>query len=400
MNILQITPRLPSPPNDGGAVYVFYTTKYLSQLGEDVQIASFISNKHEQNKNLVEQYARIYAIDGEFRPYSFGAILKSILTRKPITVQHRMIAAIMDKALNKITVTPDIILLEGLQTAAFIDILRTKFGETPIVLRQVNVEHLLLERNSKSTSNPFLKAFYFDQARLMKRFELKAMQNADSVTAITEYDKDIYKKSLPKLDCFVSPAGAETPENLTLQRKSECLLSISNWRWRPNVDGLKWFLEEVWPDLIDKYPSIQFDVAGNGLSEKFRAKYSSPNINYLGFVDDLEPLRQSSTIFIAPLFSGSGMKLKIVEGLASGLPIITTKFGAEGIEIEHNVHYREANTKQEFINEISELLNSKNIRLQLEKNAKHIAKQKYSWKEITKKLIHHLNEVKQKTDRD
>lgn len=396
MRILQITPRLPSPPNDGGAVYVFYTTKYLSQLGEDVHLASFISNKHEQNKDLIEQYAKTYAVDGEFKPYNLWAIIKSMFSRKPVTIQHRMKLSLMDKALDKVQLTPDIILLEGLQTAVFIDKLRTKFRRTPIVLRQVNVEYLLLERNAKSTSNPFLKAFYLDQSRLMKRFELEAMQKADAVTAITEFDKKIYKQSLPELTCFVNPAGTETPVNKNIERKSNRLLAISNWRWKPNIDGLKWFFDEVWPVLISKYPTIHFDIAGIGLSEKFKNKYSSPNVHYLGFVDDLEPLRQSATLFIAPLFSGSGMKLKIIEGLASGLPIVTTHIGAEGIEIQHDVHYREANTKQEFLEEISELLGNKSLREKLGENAKRIAKQKYSWEEITKKLIHFLNEIKQK----
>ncbi len=394
MNILQITPRLPAPPNDGGAVYIYYTTKYLSQLGENVTLASLISNKHEQDVGQVEKYAVVYAEDGEFTPYSLLSVVKSTISRKPITIQHRMDTNIMRETLKKIDTTPDVILLEGLHTAAFLEDVRAFFPQPPVVLRQSNVEYLLLKRNAASTKNPLLKAFYFDQYRLMKQFELHAMKNVDAVTAITAFDRDIYLKELPGLNCYVSPAGAEIPELIGHEREENKLLAISNWRWKPNIDGLKWFLEEVWPSVLQKRPELEFDVIGDGLTSHFKNKYARQNIRFLGFVDDLEPHRQSATVFVAPLFSGSGMKLKIVEGMASGLPIVTTKIGAEGIEIEDGVHYQEANTKAEFEASILDLLDHPQKRGALSTEARNKAENKYGWEEITRQLIQFLETLR------
>lgn len=395
MNILQVTPRLSAPPNDGGAVYVYFNTKYLSLLGQNVSIASFISNKHEQDITELEKFASVFAVDGKFKPYHPFAILRSTITRQPVSIQHRMDQDLMSEALQKVKQhqRPDIILLEGLHTVAFFDLLKNQFPQVPIVLRQANVEHLLLKRIASATKNIFLKAFYFDQYRLMKKFELAAMKKVDAVTAITEYDKNIYLKYLPNLKCFVSPAGTEIPEPLDIDGKNNKLLAISSWGWKPNIDGLEWFLSNVWPKLIKRYPNIEFDVAGSGLSEKFKNKYAHKNIRYLGFVDDLEPLRQSASIFIAPLFSGSGMKLKIIEGMASGLPIITTRFGAEGIDIEDEVHYKEANSEKEFEAALIRLLENHEFRNALSVNAREVAKNKYSWEEITKHLITFLEKI-------
>lgn len=394
MNILQITPRLPAPPNDGGAVYIYYTTKYLSQLGENVTLASLISNKHEQSVAQLEKYADVYAEDGKFTPYSLLSVVKSAITRQPITIQHRMHSNVMREALKNIDATQDVILLEGLHTAAFLDDVRAFFPATPVVLRQSNVEYLLLKRNAASTKNPFLKAFYFDQYRLMKKFELDAMKNVDAVTAITEFDKEVYLKDLPDLNCFVSPAGAEIPELMGQEREENKLLAISNWRWKPNIDGLKWFMEEVWPSLLEQRPDLEFDIIGEGLTSRFKNKFAHQNINYLGFVDNLEPHRQSATVFVAPLFSGSGMKLKIVEGMASGLPIVTTKIGAEGIEIKNNTHYLEANTKSEFEAAIMELLNHPQKREKLSQEARNKAINNYGWEGITRQLIQFIRTLK------
>ncbi|WP_428235436.1 glycosyltransferase family 4 protein [Gracilimonas sp.] len=394
MKILQVTPRIPSPPNDGGAVYIYYTTKYLSLLGEDVQIVSFISNKHAQEPELLDPYSEIFAVDGKFKPYNFFAALKSLLTLKPITIQHRMKPSLMQEALNKVTISPDIILLEGLHTAAFTHLVKEKFPSVPIILRQSNVEYLLLKRNAETSANPAIKLFYYLQSQFMKRFEIKSMSNVDAVTAITPFDKDIYLQNIPDLNCFVSPAGTEIPTALEVKRNSAQLLAISNWRWKPNIDGLRWFFKEVWPELKQRHQNISIDVAGEGLTEKFKSTFDSPGINYLGFVDDLEPLRQSATVFVAPLFSGSGMKLKIVEGLASGLPIVTTAIGAEGIDIRNGVHYLEGNSIDQFIEHITSLLENEDLRDRLSGNARKIAVDKYDWESVTKRLIQFLKSIK------
>ncbi|WP_040517124.1 glycosyltransferase family 4 protein [Gracilimonas tropica] len=394
MNILQITPRLPFPPNDGGAVYIYYTTKYLSRLGHNVTLASLISNKHEQEAKALKKWATVHAVDGQFKPYSFFSAAKSLLSRSPITIQHRMKPELMRTALHAVNDTPDVVLLEGLHTAAFIDDIENIFPDSPVVLRQSNVEYLLLKRNAATTGNPFLKAFYYDQYKLMKKYEVKAMSSVDAVTAITRFDKELYLEHLPDLTCHVSPAGAEIPKPLGIKREKNKILAISNWRWKPNYDGLKWFLEKIWPDLIALKPDLKLFVAGEGLNNRFQRKFAHSSIQFLGFVDNLEPLRQSSSLFIAPLFSGSGMKLKVIEGMASGLPIITTKIGAEGIEIKNGTHYVEANSKKDFLNAILFLLDNPEKREQISRSAKQIVKEKYSWESITGDLVDFLKTVR------
>ncbi|MBO6522721.1 MAG: glycosyltransferase family 4 protein [Balneolaceae bacterium] len=393
MKILQITPRLPFPTTDGGAVYIFNTTKFLAELGHEITLASFISNKHAQDEGGISEYAKVHTIDGQFSPYGFLAALKSSILRKPITITHRMNRKLMCTVLKEINTAPDIILLEGLHTAEFFDDVRLKFPDIPIILRQSNVEYLLLVRNAKTNSNPFIKLFLLDQARLMKKYELAAMSKADAVTAISSYDKAVYLDDLPELDCFVSPAGSEIYPFAKKNRKQLSLLAISNWRWSPNLEGIKWFLEEIWPLVISQHPKVHLDIVGEGLPKELLKKHGSYNIQYHGFVKDLEPYRHSATLFIAPLLSGSGMKLKVIEGLASGLPLITTSIGAEGIDIQDKVHYMNADSAREFVDKISLVLTDIALQKKLSENAIQVIQQNYDWLSITKRLESFLQKV-------
>jgi len=393
MRLLHILPRLPAPPNDGGAVYVYHMLKELSRLGHKLSIVSFLSNKHKQDLEETKKFGEVFAADGQFKPYGPLSILKSTFTRQPVTIQHRMDKKIMKELLYSVDSQPDAILLEGLHTSTFVDIIRKRFPGVPIVLRQVNVEYLLLKKNGDLSSNPVKKFIYHDQARIMKKYELDAMKRVDYITSISQKDIDEYKKHLPNTSFFLNTAGANIVQKVGIKRDPTLILAVSNWRWQPNLDGLIWFLKHVWPALHKKHPELHFNIAGEGLTDSFRKSYQHANIHYLGFVEDIDTLRCKASIFVAPLLSGSGMKLKILEALAAGLPTVTTRYGADGIEISDTEHYLHADTKEDFQKAVSSLFDSKDLRSKLSVNGKQIIKKKYSWEKKAKELQEFLEGV-------
>lgn len=393
MHLLHILPRLPAPPNDGGAVYIYNMLRELYKLGHELTFVSLISNKHEQSAEMISELGTLYAEDGQFKPYSVTAAIKSLVTRRPITVQHRMNTDIMQGLLQKVSQTPDAILIEGLHAARFIDQLRAKFPDTPLVLRQVNVEHLVLERNAEQAQNPFKKWFLKEQSKLLKKFEIKKMSDADYVTAISHADIETYCKYLPDKNFFLNTAGAHLKPESSEARDPSMILAISNWKWQPNLDGLNWFLKNIWPGIEKKHPSLQLHIAGEGLSDSFKQKFNSEQIHYLGFVDDIDSLRLKASVFVAPLLSGSGMKLKILEALAAGLPTVTTRFGAEGISMEDGYHYLHADTIIEFGLALETLIDDKGLRHSLSKNGRELIREEYTWKQKASELSDYLNSI-------
>ncbi len=355
MTILFIVPRLPAPPHDGGALYVFQSAKAMADFGHTVCIAGFRSNLHTQNEAILTNFAHVFSVDAGFTSYGLLSAIRSIVTAQPISVQHRMDVGRMRAALEKVNLTPDVILLEGIQTAQFIDLCRSKFPSVPILLRQVNNEHVLLYRNSQSSSNRAIRLFYWLQSQFMKRFERNAMSKVDGVTSISSKDISDFKQLCPNQLFHEASPGIDIPSSKCVERKPDQLLAMAGWAWKPNIDGLIWFLESVWPNVSELRPQLQFHIAGKDIPTSIISHFESDSVRFLGFVDDGEQLRQQSTVMIAPLFSGSGIKMKVMEAFGSGLPVITTPIGIEGIPVENGRHVMVFETDTQAVDHILKL---------------------------------------------
>lgn len=393
MRILQVCPRIPAPPADGGAVYVYEIGRHLAFEGHDLTIVSLYSNRHQQDAELVNAYGVLHYMDGEFKDYGLFAAIKSILTRQPISIQHRMSRKVMGRLMGQVKTTPDVILLEGIHTGWFLDMVRNRWPGIPVVMRESNVEYLLLRRNAENTSNPAIAFFYRLQSAIMKSFESRILQKVDAMTTISPADRQKLKPLASGTPIKTIEAGGPIINDVSNTRDVTKMIAISNWLWKPNYDGLKWFLDQVWPEVYRRNPELVFFIIGDGLSNKFKSDYESENVVLKGFVKDLEPYLNSAGFQVAPLFSGSGMKLKVLNALSHGLPIITTSIGAEGINMTSGVHYMNADNRDQFENAIDYLVNNPESRESLAVNGRKLIREHYNWETQAKKLSKFLEEI-------
>jgi|GEM_PF-2038724 glycosyltransferase involved in cell wall biosynthesis len=388
LNFLMICSRLPAPPNDGGAIYMYQSAKTLANLGHTVSIACFESEMHQQDETMLSEFAKVYSAPGHFKPYGFRSLVHSLKEQLPIPISDRMNIPIMEEILNTIPDQSfDAILIEGLQCFHFEELLRSKFKNTPLILRQVNVEHLLLERNAKLISNPLKKAIYTWQASLMKNFERSALTKADAVSVISAKDGEHFRQLHPDITYTVVEAGASLPPLFHNSEKQFNILLSGTWSWAPNQDGLKWFFDQVYPLIHQQFPDLKLDIVGGELDTSILDNMSTEQVRYHGFVEDIVQFRQQSLLTVIPLISGSGMKIKVLECLASGLPVITTKYGAEGISITDGKEYVLANTPEEILEAISKIVNDEHTRDQLATNGRAFIEQHHRWEHQMEKLV-------------
>ena len=393
MRILQFSPRIPAPPNDGGAVYLFHIAKELANRGHELTIAALASNKHEQSPNQIREFAELVSVPGHFKPYSISAAIRSLLTGVPVTVQHRMAPGILKALVDTIEGTYDVILVEGIHISVALPLLRTRFPDNPIVLRQSNVEHEILASAAEEQKDLAGRLFYRKQADLMKRFELTELPKYDAVSVISERDKSIFASYLPQLNYYVCNAGAHLPE-ITENRTTWHLITYAHWEWHPNLRGLEWFLNRVWPKLAKTYPKLRFSIYGKGMPERIKKTYDqSTQISFEGFVEDIESVRQRGSVMVAPLFSGSGMKLKVLEAFASGLPTVTTQVGVQGIAAEDGKDVLLAKDEASFLRQISLLLENPEQAKRIGSHARELVRQKYRWSTIGKHFSHYLQHL-------
>ena len=155
----------------------------------------------------------------------------------------------------------------------------------------------------------------------------------------------------------------------------------------PNQEGLRWFINEVWEQILIQYPLLEFHIAGRNAPDNLIKLFNKKNITFFGEVDNSIDFINNRSVMIVPLFSGSGMRVKIVEGMALEKTIITTSIGTEGIETKNGENILIADTVEDFINAISITIENKDTCSTIGKNARAFIHQYYDNRKIAEDLI-------------
>lgn len=185
----------------------------------------------------------------------------------------------------------------------------------------------------------------------MKRFELKQIQHIDLLLAITQRDLKTFRSYGYLQSAKIVPVGLDTSDYLAVDKNiysTPTLSFIGSLDWIPNIEGLEWFLKDIWPQLIRKYPELTFHVAGRNMPDSLIER-KEPNVFFYGEVPDAKAFINNHPITIVPLLSGSGMRVKILEGMFLGRIVITTSLGLEGINAQHKNQVLVADTVEEFV---------------------------------------------------
>lgn len=386
LRIVLIVSRIVAPPIDGGSSYVFNIAKEIAKRGHELTFLSFKSNKHPQAPEMIEEFAKIYYTELKYKEYNFSSLVKSIFLWKPATIIERMPKNKMISLIDKLDFEPDFFFLEGIHSAELTDYIKLKFPNSKTVLRQANTEYLLLKRNAENAKNPLMKIALKIQHLIMYKYEKKALENNDIITAVSESDIDEYKKLVPNKKYI--PVLIYTQQNYRDKSlgNGKNILSFSDWNWHPNRAGMNWFLSEVYP-LIKDY-DFQLNVIGRGFENDYFKDY--PKIDYLGFVESLDNYFDNSDFMIAPLTYGGGTKVKIIEALSNSMAVITNSYGNEGINAKNGEEIIIADNAKLFANSIKNLLNDKEFRIKLSNNAYKFASERYNKEKIIDNLLNEL----------
>jgi len=252
----------------------------------------------------------------------------------------------------------DIVQIETLQMATYLDLIR-KHTKAPVVLRAHNIEHRIWQRIADNTSNPLKKAYLRQLCRTLKQFELITLRKMDGIVAITPVDaQDI--ASLTEHPHIISIPFGINLEHIPLQPEKTVdvsLFHIGAMNWMPNAEGIAWFLEQVWPMVNRRMPDLKLHLAGRYMPD-WLLKLQAPNVMVEGEVPEVWQYMMQYAVMIVPLFSGSGIRIKIVEAMAAGKAIVTTAIGAEGINCVDGKHLLVANDAAAFADAVVELCNN------------------------------------------
>jgi len=247
---------------------------------------------------------------------------------------------------------------------------------------------------AKDKRNLFLKYFMYLEAWKLKRLEKNIFKHVDLGVAVSESDKKSLQKLCPEGKFLVVENGVELDKFQTVAEMPEKskLLWLGGFGHYPNIQGILFFLNNVYPQIKKAVPGVSLDIVGGGVTveiKQFAERDST--INVTGYVDDPLPYLHRAAVFVAPILSGGGTKLKVLEAMAAGKAVVTTSKGCEGIDGMPGQHYLVADDHDHFAENVIRLLNDKLLRSYIQDNAKKLVNADYDFNTICIKLDDYYN---------
>ncbi len=383
LKILQLSPQFPFPMTDGGKIGIANIFKEYAASGHQITFCAYSDiNIAAEYIAEAEKYGKIEIIRHSTRN-TFKRILCSLFNKQSLyTSKH-----ISDEAINQ---------FEKIASASEFDVihcdhsammpvalhLKNKFN-IPIALRLHNIEWTIWYRYASVLNNFHPKKWYISsQGKKLKRDETEYYQAADVCFAITEEDKFRALDMSRNANVCVATAGVNIDEwNMVdvIEKNNNTMILATNYDWVHNVDGVIWFIENVLPLVQNIYPDAKLQLIGKNPPAIFN-KYSGDGVEVLGFVPSVKEYLAKANVYIAPLFVGGGIRIKILEAMAMKLPVVATPVSAEGIKASDEDGLYVSDNVKTSAKYINQLFADKNLCQTKGNAARDFIKKQHTWK--------------------
>jgi glycosyltransferase involved in cell wall biosynthesis len=374
MRILVLANKFPYPAKDGGSIATLSLARSMANAGHQVTLLALNTSKHYTDPQTVPaDLARLIRfisvpVNTDIRILKLARNL--IFSRLPYNAE-RFISRDYTEKLEELLSTGeyDIVQMEGLYLAPYLDEIRRN-SRAKVVMRAHNIEHEIWARTAFHQKGP--KQIYLKiLASRIRRMEYNYLNRFDAILPITTRDGEMLKNMGSSLPMHIVPTGIDTGDYLPDPSAMEfpTVFHIGALDWIPNQEGLLWFFDHVWGEVLRQFPSLRFYLAGRNAPEAFRS-LGYPNLVYLGEVDNAHDFMRSKAVMVVPVLSGSGMRIKIIEGMALGKAIVTTTIGTEGINTTHDKDILVADDPGAFAECICRLVSDREYCLKIGENAR------------------------------
>lgn len=389
MRILQISSLVPFPPTDGGRIGIYGITKILASQGNQIDLVCYLKNADlESSLKGLKPICNPHILDVQTENNFWKAFL-NLFSPVPYNVskyiRKELILSVKDLLKkNKY----NIVYVDTLHMGWIVDIVQS-LTDAPIVLRCHNLEMRIMKRYADVSKNLILKWFAQLQYKKFISYEPYLCSKFDKCIMVSDCDKEELLELNPNINAITIPAGIDSKllQNSKKDVIPYSIVHIGHTDWFPNYDSLKWFLDEIFPAVVQKEPRAKLYIYGSGNTYKFPVpERLKQNVSIIGFVPDLWKELENKSLAVVPLRIGGGIRIKILELLAVGQDIITTSVGKEGIDVENNEQLLVADSKEEFVSTILNFFEGNYNNLEMSASGKKYIQENYTWEIIGKKF--------------
>jgi glycosyltransferase involved in cell wall biosynthesis len=370
---LWLLPYFPYPPLSGGNVRVFNLIKYLSRH-YDIHLLSYHDYIEDSYVSALEKYCKkVIAVERKLYEGELPLIFQHYYTPEMI---KELDSVLKDKF--------DFIQIDFLTMAYYVKMLKEK-TDAPVFFTEHDVSSFDFDKCFHNRHLPD-KPRYFEWIRMLKVMD-EIYPLFDCILTVSSNDAEILNKRFPGFNIRPAPTGTDCSfyEYRNGGGAVENLVYVGHYIHYPNLDSVKYFLDDIFPLVLKRYPDMRFHVVGSG-GEKVK-DIAAHNVEVTGTVPDIRKYLYMDGVFVAPIRLGIGIRGKILEAMAGGMPVVSTSLGAAGIGAKDAEHLLVADTPERFAGQIERLAQDKELRNTLTRNARKFVVENYNWTKTADNLI-------------
>ncbi len=392
MELVWLTPGTPYPPNQGERVVTFNRIRRLADRGHEVHVLSVVDDESELDR---ADEMEAYCASTTYATRRRGAKLYAESPRLPYPVASRYVPKLRNR-LDELADTADVVVAEHTNMTKYATDL-----ELPTCFSVHNIVTKTLFGMARSKA-PSPKAIpYAVESARMLQYERTVYGDDvfDSYVFLSSEERASIADGFPGIadSTWVSPVGVDaerfdSPDSLPEEYAADVptIVFTGTMRYEPNVDAVEWFVEEVFPEVRSASPDARFLVVGKEPTERVRRLESRPGVTVTGMVPAVEPFIDAADVVVVPLREGAGVKIKLLEALASGSVVVSTTTGVEGVDVDHGEHLWVADDASSFASHVIDALSTPEGDRQLAARGRNLVTEKYAWPSVVDELEAHL----------
>ena len=389
MKVLQLCNKPPYPPVDGGTLAMNSITQGLLEAGCEVRVLSLCSDKHPVlESRMPDSYRQAthfeaVHVDLSLHPLDAGVAMLCGESYHVKRFESKAFARRLAEVLEEETF--DVVHVESVFLTPYLPVIRAH-SQAKVMLRAHNVEHTIWRRVAQGERSPFKRWYLKHLSLTLAAYEREHLNDYDGVVSITENDAEQLRTMGCRRPMVAIPFGITPDEEVSVEEEPNSLFHIGSMDWMPNQEGVRWFLEQVWPKVHERMPQLTLYLAGRKMPEDLM-RLDMEGVRVLGEVPDSMYFISSKQINVVPLLSGSGIRVKIIEAMSVGKVVVTTTIGAEGIGCTDGVDVLIADTPEQYVDQLYRCVSDPAFRQEIGSHAARLIAERFGSKQLTERLL-------------
>ncbi len=408
MRVLHFAPRVCWPLDTGAKLRNYHLARVLAARARVTLLA--FDHGEARPADLENPYDQVLTVERS-PGYTLAKILRGAMGRTPLPLlnyttkpmKQTLAATLCEQQF-------DVVQVESIHLMGYLRTIRAARGRPLVVCDWHNIESELMQRYSEREPSLPRRIYAQKTARQLRTLERRAMRDFDAHVVVSERDRErlLQLKSASSISVIENGVDSNHYSDQAIEaahaaraaehdragsngsrptRRRNRIVFVGSMDYHANIDGVVEFAREVWPTLHERHAELVFTIVGRDPADEIRALASLPGIEVTGTVADVRPYYREAVASVVPLRVGGGSRLKILEAMAAGVPVVSTTLGAEGLKVSHERDILIADKNEELGEAVATVVESEAMGRRLREGGRALVSNRYDWLQAGESLF-------------